>query len=255
MPRDFAKKPRARSGGTRSNSTRKSTRSNSRTNNSRTNNSRNNSRSNANRRSSTHRNSSESHVPGWVWLFTGSLLGAFVMFLIYLQGLTPDLPNQQAPTHTPTPKVVESKPTPKPETPTKATTPKAKQPESKQAAQKDEGVPKPRFDFYTILKESEVAVPTPKHSGSTPKEPAGPELQYLLQAGSFRSANDADRMRAELILMNLEATIETVKVRNSETWHRVVVGPFDNRSKMAKARSILASQSISPLLLRRPKEG
>ena len=69
----------------------------------------------------------------------------------------------------------------------------------------------------------------------------------------FRRQNDADRLRAQLLLLNFEATIETVNNANG-VWHRVIVGPFGSRSKMAKARSILAANNINYLLLKRNTE-
>jgi len=163
----------------------------------------------------------KSQVPGWIWLFTGTILGAFIMFLAYLSGIAP----QQGP-----------------------------QPAAKAATQKPakDVVPKPRFDFYQLLKETEVVVKeTPSHS---PKETTAREAQeFILQVGSFKKSADADRLRAELILMNLEAQVETVTVRNGETWHRVLVGPYQSRSKVAKARSTLVSNDINPLLLKRKR--
>ena len=109
--------------------------------------------------------------------------------------------------------------------------------------------PQPRFDFYQLLKDQEVTVPD-----SIAQELANQsakDITYLLQAGSFRNSADADRLRAQLLLLNLTATIEKVKASNGDDWHRVIVGPFESRSKLAKARSILASNEIDSLLLKR----
>ena len=163
----------------------------------------------------------KSQVPGWVWLFTGTVLGAFIMFLAYLSGITPSQPGIT------TPPVAEK-------------------------AQPKAEVPKPRFDFYQLLKETEVVVKdVPVH---TPQEKAAAEAQeFVLQVGSFKKSGDADRLRAELILMNLDAQVETVTVRNGETWHRVLVGPYQSQSKVAKARSTLVSNDIKPLLMKRKR--
>ena len=32
-----------------------------------------------------------SSIPGWVWLLTGVVTGAFIMFLVYLSGLSPQM--------------------------------------------------------------------------------------------------------------------------------------------------------------------
>ncbi len=69
--------------------------------------------------------------------------------------------------------------------------------------------------------------------------------------GSFKQIKDAERVRAELILLNLDARVEAAKGRGSDTWHRVLVGPFQNRSKLAKARSTLVSNRFDTLLLKR----
>lgn len=114
---------------------------------------------------------------------------------------------------------------------------------------------KPRFDFYDLLKETHIPVsqqekitkPTDK-SVETPQE-------FLLQVASFKSLVDADRLRAELLLLNLDAQTEKAKIRNGETWHRVIVGPFASRSKLAKARSILLANRYEALVLKRQPQG
>lgn len=168
---------------------------------------------------------SGSSVPGWVWLFTGTILGAFITFLMYLSGLA-------------------SKPGSDHSTAAQENT----------QSQTQSEIPKPRFDFYKMLKESEVPVTPRPQSQQTPQQLAKSSKEYILQAGSFRKREDADRMRAELIMMNLEAYMETNTIRQGEVWHRVLTGPYDNRSKMAKARSILVSNDINPLLLTRDKK-
>ena len=163
-----------------------------------------------------------SSAPAWVWLLTGAALGAFIVFLAYLSGVAPQ---------------------PAPDSPVM------------QALEKSNpqySTPKPRFDFYTLLKESEVTVKPPS---SPPRNSASvTDEEYILQVGSFKKVSDADRLRAELILLNLSAQVETVTVRNGETWYRVLVGPYDNSSRVAKARSILASNDINPLLLKRKRQ-
>ncbi|MBT6126956.1 MAG: sporulation protein, partial [Halieaceae bacterium] len=73
---------------------------------------------------------------------------------------------------------------------------------------------------------------------------------YLLQAGSFRQREDADRRRAELLLLGLEPSIEESTGENGR-WFRVYLGPFGERSNMSKARSLTAGQNIDTLLLKR----
>ena len=73
---------------------------------------------------------------------------------------------------------------------------------------------------------------------------------FLLQAGSFKQKEDADRRRAQLLLLGLEPTIEETNGDNGR-WYRVYLGPFQTKSRMSKARSLTAAQDIDTLMLRR----
>ena len=112
---------------------------------------------------------------------------------------------------------------------------------------------KPRFDFYTLLRESEVIVPDTPDTDNTATQSVNSNDTFLLQVGSFKSNSDADSLRARLLLLNLNAKIEKVSPRKNETWHRVIVGPFSDRSELADARGKLASNGIDSLLLKRKK--
>lgn len=134
------------------------------------------------------------------------------------------------------------------------TAPKPQQAEVKKAETKAETntaqAQDKRFEFYQILPKSEVTTSDPSQYKSTPKD-AKSEQTYLLQAGSFRSPEDADRMRAQLILLGLP-NVRSEKTINEkgETWYRVRTGPFDNRVALKKAHDKLATQNIFPLKIR-----
>jgi hypothetical protein len=104
----------------------------------------------------------------------------------------------------------------------------------------------PVIDFYTRLREIEVMVPDDELVLDSP------DLIYLLQAGSFRRAEDADSLRAQLILLNLNAEVSKFN-HNGEVWHRVIVGPFENHSAMSSARTSLLENGIESLLLTKEK--
>ena len=107
-----------------------------------------------------------------------------------------------------------------------------------------------KFDFYTLLKNTEIIVPNNASSGSQQVEPEE-NFPYLLQAGSFKISSDAEALRVKLLLLNLSANVETVGLGNGEKWHRVLVGPFTDASSMAYARAKLAENAIESLLLKR----
>jgi cell division protein FtsN len=108
--------------------------------------------------------------------------------------------------------------------------------------------PRPSYDFYTVLPEQNITVDV--DPADLPQRSAQKESVYLLQAGSFRQAEDADRRRGELLLLGLVPIVEETNGSNGR-WYRVVLGPFENRSAMAKARSLTAQQDIGTLLIQR----
>lgn len=160
-------------------------------------------------------------VPGWVWLFTGVIAGLFIAFLAYLADITPQAQPEES-----------------------------QQTSSKAEPEAQDNSNDTKFDFYTLLPEREVIVPIEPED---PNEVAREEVFYLLQTGSFKNAADADRQRASLLLLGLEANIDKVTGNNGDTWHRVQVGPFTSRSKLAKTRSTLVNKGINPLVLKRKK--
>jgi cell division protein FtsN len=119
----------------------------------------------------------------------------------------------------------------------------------------------PHFEFYTLLPEMEVAIPEPLASQQQPKPrpkiPAESSSKpkslpsksahsevYVLQAGSFRSYIQADKRKAALALMGIEAAIQTVTIDNSKTWHRVRIGPNTNLAKLQQIRQQLRNNQI-----------
>lgn len=195
-------------------------------------------------------------VPGWIWLACGLVVGGFFMFLFSLEPGRDEIKRDKGE------QVRSTKPEQKPTQPEPA---------------------RPKYDFYTLLPESEVILPqaleetpppAPEQKPVTPEEaakidtaraeaalngqvppPPPPVLasapvttQFFLQAGSFRKRDDADAVRAQIILLGQNVRVETGKVRD-ETWHRVLVGPFASREQLAAAQKTLAGNGYSNLLL------
>lgn len=171
------------------------------------------------------------------------LLGGLGYGLFQLTQVDPD---QE--THTP---IAKTSPKPKPT----EKKPAPKQPASTQAPVTDKSSvsnDKQRFEFYEMLKESEVETSTVNAYKSTPKD-AKTQHKYLLQAGSFKAKADAERMRAQLILQGLpNVHTDISKSKDGSTWYRVRLGPFDNRSRLSKAYDKLVQQNIQPLRIKQP---
>ncbi len=108
-----------------------------------------------------------------------------------------------------------------------------------------------RFTFYDILPNVEVVTPEEApatESRSEPQAVVEPGL-YVLQAGSFSTAADAERRRAELGLHGIESVTQRVKV-NDRNYHRVYIGPTEDLDELNMLRSRLRAAKIDVLRIR-----
>ena len=214
------------------------------------------------RGASRHQAPAKAPIPGWVWLAVGLSVGAFIVFLMKLEPGGTDI-QRTKPEQLKAEKIAEANKTaPSPQQPVK-----------------------PKYDFYTLLPESEVIVPPEAVPEKTPPVPAQPvtpvtpaeaakidtaraqaallgetpppappvikpaaTTQFFLQAGSFRKQADADKVRAQIILLGQAVKVESGTVKD-ETWYRVLVGPFSNREQLTVAQKQLAGSGFSNLLL------
>ena len=112
---------------------------------------------------------------------------------------------------------------------------------------------RPRFEFYTMLPEMEVAVPenelTAKTTTAT-RQAESKDVTYVLQAGSFRDLAQADRLKAELTLMDMPVKIQTVSIEGGSKWHRVRVGPFTSLQALNEARAELQRNGLKVMVLK-----
>ncbi len=129
----------------------------------------------------------------------------------------------------------------------------AKKPDSsikQSAATEGAKVPSLTFTFDDMFKQSEVIISKDELVVDKKAAP-DKDSNYLLQIGSFQNKGDAESLRGQVTLLNLSANIETFVDNAGEQWHRVLVGPFANSSKMASAQARLAENRINTLLIKR----
>lgn len=74
--------------------------------------------------------------------------------------------------------------------------------------------------------------------------------RYMLQAASFRETGDAQRLAGRLRDFGLLAKITEVQTGDGNTWHRVQVGPYEDRRELNRAQDLMITQGIEPLLIR-----
>jgi cell division protein FtsN len=172
-------------------------------------------------------------TPGWVWMVGGLTIGLFVALLVYL--------GKQPPVAGPKPTVTVEKPR------------KDAREVREDEAETIPPPPAPRFDFYTLLPEIEVVIPDGDYSvreqGAAPVAIPDPSGSYVLQAGSFKRFEEADRMKASLALLGVQSSIQRVDV-NNETWHRIRIGPYSDRERLESVRSRLRENSIETIVVR-----
>lgn len=107
---------------------------------------------------------------------------------------------------------------------------------------------KPRFEFYKVLtdKQDTAVAPAAKVADKPQPEskPAAAGGAQFLQAGSFPTAGDAEKLKARLAMMGLEASIQTAAIPDKGVWHRVRLGPYKTADEMNKARETLKQNGI-----------
>ncbi len=179
-------------------------------------------------------------IPGWAWLLAGLAIGLFVALLVYINDFTASS-NKSAVKKAFTDIV-------------NTTTDNVKQLKKKSASiTKEHGTKnsKPRFDFYTILPELEVTVPDEelqqKSSGTAKKQPIA---ALMLQAGSFRKFDAADKLKATLALQGISARIQTITKTNGDKWHRVQVGPIHDLNVLNQTRHRLRKMGIASIVVK-----
>jgi len=122
----------------------------------------------------------------------------------------------------------------------------------------------PSFQFENILRDTVVDI----HDGGKPPPPPAPRPEpppppveptapaeapkatpspavapagetYVIQVGSFKTAKDADHMKAQLAMLGVSVRVQAVKLKNGEVWHRVVTAPLEGKKAMEQTRATL----------------
>lgn len=196
----------------------------------------------ASRNPAPRKTSKKSGAPAWLLLLAGLAIGLFVGFLMYLWD------------HRAEPAATRGKPIAPVEERQAALTAK---PAANTAPSAANGPgEEPRFDFYTLLPNQEI-LPNKKTTeaasqAATKVKPAeqGDRTPYSLQAGSFRSEKEADRRRAEVLLLGLPVHTLKVSVKPGDDWYRVVVGPLKGKEALAAARGSLKANGVDTMIIK-----
>lgn len=189
----------------------------------------------------------------WRWLLVAALIVAFVVSLNMVRSMVSELvTDKQATTPEPPAQVFKQELAVTQPAPTaKETEEQAPPPEPEQKAPQPE---EPRYDFYTILPEAETVIPDYEIQSRVREEFVGKSkaTKYVMQAGSFREAADAERHKGRLARLGIESWIENAKVGNV-IWHRIKIGPYDNPSSVSTIKDLLQKNGIGVIITEQGK--
>ena len=105
--------------------------------------------------------------------------------------------------------------------------------------------PTVEFEFEELLKNMEVK-PDPEPYAVPPEKSSDAPGSFSIQAASFKRRDDAERLRARLLLEDLQAATRASDV-DGQRWYRVVVGPFDRRLDADRAMTRLRELNLSAM--------
>lgn len=103
---------------------------------------------------------------------------------------------------------------------------------------------KPRFEFYKVLTDKQDGTMPASTDAKPADKPAGKEA-YFLQAGAFNNPADADKLKAKLAMLGIEANVQTATLPDKVVWHRVRLGPYKNTDEMNKVAAQLKQSGVN----------
>jgi cell division protein FtsN len=124
------------------------------------------------------------------------------------------------------------------------------------------GATKQHFEFYKVLtdkpdvatqKNPEKTITAPKEAHTAHAVQLEKPVQltistkeiFYVQAGSFPNEDDAEKLKAKLALLGLEAGLQTAVIPDRGTYHRVRLGPFASGSEMNKTLELLKQNGVA----------
>lgn len=155
---------------------------------------------------------------------TGLGIGLMVALAVYV------VDRQKAP-------VVDAKPQPQPKS------------AKKDSGEAENETPAEQYDFYNMLPKFEVVVPEKGSNARRDSTPAPVEQPgaYVLQVGSYRNRDDAERLRAKVVKLGIDARVQHVAI-DADELHRVLIGPIRDLTKLNATRRELRAAGIDAIM-------
>ena len=117
---------------------------------------------------------------------------------------------------------------------------------------------KPRFEFYKVLTDKEKATvnvpaekPKPIVNLQQPSNKTTPAYEpQILQAGSFSTVSDAEKLKAKLAMLGVVANIQTATIPDKGVWYRVRLGPYKSADDLNRASNFLKQNGVDSTPMR-----
>ena len=102
------------------------------------------------------------------------------------------------------------------------------------------------FEFYELLPDIDRVMPDdlPEATPDAPPE----NVDYFLQAASFRAYSDAEKLRARLALKGFKSVTQAREVEGDGTYYRVRLGPYADKRKAKTAKNKLQRLGVRPFV-------
>ena len=117
-------------------------------------------------------------------------------------------------------------------------------PEPRAAKAKDSDETANTFEFYERLANIEVKVPEKAQPSGNDRDTVPGSVDrpgvYVIQAGSFRRQEDADRVQAQLRVLGIDSSVLKVQIEQGETF-RVRIGPLSDLVEINRLRARLSA--------------
>jgi len=97
--------------------------------------------------------------------------------------------------------------------------------------------------------QAKASVKSDAKPDSVSSAPGADPFNYFIQAGAFRTPEDAEQQRAKLSLMGFQAKV-TEREQSGRTVYRVRLGPFDKKEEADKVKEKLDESSVETALVR-----
>ena len=113
--------------------------------------------------------------------------------------------------------------------------------------------PKQHFEFYKVLTDKSDGTAQKSHEKPVAKEAVAAQPKpaaiskeiFYVQAGSFPNQDDAEKLKAKLALLGMEASLQTADIPNKGTYHRVRLGPYRGSEEVNKALALLTQNGVA----------